>query len=74
MSLDTVLFFFSGLHKMPILGFDPIPTLEFDSTYTYAKSSVCLNKLILPTQYNEYRKCKEMMDVSVTMHGGFGQY
>ena len=72
--MDKILFFFTGLSKIPVFGFDPVPALEFDSQVTYPKSSVCLHKLTLPSQYKEYVKLKEVMNISVTMHGGFGQY
>ena len=72
--MEIILFFFSGLEKIPVFGFEPVPTLVFDSKAIYPKASVCLNKLILPTQHKEYCKFKEIMDLALTMHGGYGEY
>ena len=72
--LEKVLFFFTGLEKVPVYGFETAPSLLFDSNSPYPKAVVCLNELTLPTQYTDYLAFKQVMTIAVTMHGGYGCY
>ena len=73
LSLENVLNFFTGSEVVPPQGFDPKPTLMFNSEIMFPTASTCALELCLPTRYyNDYTAFSEKLTLGFTSHGGFG--
>ena len=70
-SLETILYFFTGAEEIPPEGFNNPPTLSFNPDEVFPTSSTCAVELTLPTQYSgDYGRVKEMLDIGFICHGG----
>lgn len=73
LSLENVLNFFTGSEVVPPQGFDPKPTLLFNSENIFPTASTCAIELCLPTRYyDNYTAFCEKLTLGFTSHGGFG--
>ena len=73
LSLENVLNFFTGSEVVPPQGFDPKPTLMFNSENIFPTASNCTLELCLPTRYyDNYTAFCEKLTLGFTSHGGFG--
>ena len=58
---------------VPPQGFDPKPTLMFNSENIFPTASTCAIELVLPTRYyDNYTTFCEKLTLGFTSHGGFG--
>ena len=70
-SLRTVLSFFTGADSIPPLGYTSA-VISFNPANQYPTASTCAIQLTLPTKHTDYIQFKKQLDVTLTMHGGFG--
>lgn len=66
--------FFSGTERIPPLGFEQQPTIEFiqDQSKLYCTASTCDLVLRLPTRYQDYPSFRGAMLMSIIDNDGFG--
>lgn len=71
-TLEKVLYFFTGTEIVPVTGFDDVPVLNFSHSNKYPTASTCAIELTLPARCDNYPSFKQNMDVGMLNHGGFG--
>ena len=72
--MEDILVFFSGASRLPPLGFQKSPTLNFSEENLYPTASTCSLILNIPTRYgSDYESFKGALHIDFKFHGGFGK-
>ena len=72
-TLEEILFFFSGAHIIPPNGFETAPSISFNGTAVFPMASTCSLQLTLPTQYkNDPSAFRSRVIYGIKNHGGYG--
>ncbi|XP_062515740.1 uncharacterized protein LOC134191175 [Corticium candelabrum] len=73
-TLCDLLAFFTACEMVPVMGFDPEPTLCFNEHDIFPTALTCAHQLVLPTRYHDdEQKFKAAMSTGLQFYGGYGK-
>ena len=74
LTMADLLVFFTSCENSPVMGFEPTPSLHFNSMDIYPTASTCGHELFLPTKYyGDEAKFKQAMTAGLLFYGGYGK-
>ncbi|XP_069139550.1 G2/M phase-specific E3 ubiquitin-protein ligase-like isoform X5 [Argopecten irradians] len=73
LNLSEVLAFTTGADSVPLLGFDPSPSITFTECGRFPRANTCAMEIALPLNVTPFEEFKESMIFGIKNSPGFGK-
>ena len=71
-SFEDILTFVTGCPNEPPVGFNPVPTIKFQSNCPYPRANTCSNTIQLPLEHSSFESFVYFISYGILNTAGFG--